>query len=140
MTTYAVRADLLAYLPASTIDDMGSEAEIDAKLLQAQSRVDSVLRDRYTLPLSVVDPAIKDAVCRLARYELMLAHGSNQSGAIDFYERDRDAVLRFLSDVSLRKASLDVGQTDGRADDTEADQGPLAVATNARRGYHFWTR
>lgn len=137
---YAVRADLLRYMSSSALDDIGDETAINAKLIDVQTRVDAVIRDRYALPLATVDPALTDCVCRIARYELFLTYGSNRSGDLDFYERDRDSAMAFLRDVSLRKASLAVGQSDASADDTLADQGPLAVATSERRGYHKWTR
>ena len=136
---YAVRADLLRYVSESALDDIGDESAINAKLADIQTRIDAIIRDRYSLPLSVIDPALTDCVCRIARFELFLTYGSNRSGDLDFYERDRDAAMSFLKDVSLRKASLDVGQTDA-ADDYTADKGSLAVATSERRGYHKWTR
>lgn len=74
---------------------------LDAAIADAEAEVDSYLAVRYALPLEAVPDILKSITADLARYRM---HDGAMPETVQ--QRYTDA-LRFLRDVSARKASLD---------------------------------
>jgi len=76
-------------------------AVLDAVIADAQAEVDSYLSVRYALPLAVVPDILRSYTADVARYRLY------DTEIPEIVKKRYDDALRFLRDVSARRASLD---------------------------------
>lgn len=87
-------------------DREAATGEVDATVLaaviaDAQAEVDSYLSVRYALPLTVVPDILRSYTADVARYRLY------DIEIPEIVKKRYDDALRFLRDVSARRASLD---------------------------------
>lgn len=74
---------------------------LDAVIADAQAEVDSYISVRYAMPLAVVPDIIKSCTSDVARYKLY------DTEIPEVVKKRYDDALRFLRDVSARRAALD---------------------------------
>jgi phage gp36-like protein len=100
-------ARLLVIAGLDTDDDGISETpdavRIAAALSDASAEADVLLNARYALPLPVVPPALKNAVCDIAAYLLC-----NETTVSDFIKERRDNAVSLLKRVGEGKADLGI--------------------------------
>jgi phage gp36-like protein len=114
--TYATESDLEARLTRARLlviagldmdDDGISEtpdaARIAEALSDASAEADVLLNARYAMPLPVVPPALKNAVCDIAAYLLC-----NETTVSDFIKERRDNAVKLLGAVGQSKADLGI--------------------------------
>lgn len=74
---------------------------LNAALADAQAEVDGYISVRYATPLVTVPDVVKSITADIARYRLY------DTEVPETVEKRYEAALRFLRDVSARRASLD---------------------------------
>ncbi len=107
---YATVDDLLAAFGEDEVvalTDRENTGQVDeavalSALARASSEADSYLAARYRLPLAVVDQALTDAVCQIARYRLTGA----QVNETDPVQQRYDRAIKWLERIASGKASL----------------------------------
>ncbi|GAB6035820.1 DUF1320 domain-containing protein [Fundidesulfovibrio butyratiphilus] len=107
---YATVDDLLAAFGEDEVvalTDRENTGQVDqavalSALARASSEADSYLSARYRLPLAVVDQALTDAVCQIARYRLTGA----QANETDPVQQRYDRAIKWLERIASGKAGL----------------------------------
>jgi phage gp36-like protein len=89
---------------------------VERALKEASALADSYLRRRYQVPADVAPAELTNAVCKLARYDLM---SGEQKTPSESAQRDRKEALDWLRDISTGKALLDLAEID-TGDDSHA--------------------
>ena len=115
---YATQDDLLARLTEvrllviagldtdeDGVADAPDEDRIAAALDDASAEADVLLNARYALPLPIVPPALKNAVCDIAAYLLC-----NETTVSDFIKERRDNSVALLRRVGEGKADLGIAE------------------------------
>lgn len=93
-----------AEVGATEVDD----AKVDRAISYAVGTFDSYARTRYTLPVPTTEK-VKSTCVDLALYKLVQhKQTSAQGGRFEAYKDAHGAAIKFLSDVSMGKAALDV--------------------------------
>ena len=109
MSQYATTTDLADLgLPADALS--GTTAAIQNKFLtKASGKIDSYLRGRYSLPLSVPYPdEIVDACVAITAYKLLKRLGYNPSGYDEQFAEDHQTALDWLDKLSKGVVQLDI--------------------------------
>lgn len=131
MPSYATPDDLASFgLPPGALD--GSPINVQQVLDAASSYADSYIGNKYTLPIlpfpdGSFDPALKQTVCQIAAWNLMVRRGFNPESAPVLRSGYEDAVS-WLTRVSKGQAVLRVVQS------TPASLQP-DLSSNQPRGY-----
>lgn len=131
-TMLANRADLQRCgVPPDALRDI-SEEEQDVALTQASGYAHSRLAQRYRLPLLHVGDDLKQIVCILAAYRLLVFRGLNpdasgNEGIKTLYTEAKQT----LTDVAMGRATLDV--VDTSPEPTEAPD----VGSAPTRGFDY---
>ncbi len=115
------------------------QARVLAALDDASAVIDSLLRDRYAVPIAAPAPReIVRACCHLARFDLADTGRSTPSDAM---KAQREAALKWLSEVAEGSPKLDAAPapTDAMARDRARDMpaSPLAETMGVSRGWPF---
>lgn len=131
MSQYATLAELYIYgAPSVAFGTITTDA-LTVALTSASSIVDSFIRSRYALPLTVWGSDLKQATCKIAAYEVLSVRGYNPAAGSDVNILNRHIeAMSWLKGVSRGEIHLDV--TPALA---TASQGSGVVVSNSRRGW-----
>jgi phage gp36-like protein len=104
--SYATASDLYDLaVPQAALVDLPS-GTIDNALAVASRRADSFLGRRFELPLSLWDVDLKEAVCKLAAWQLLTVRGfSPELGDADVFQKNKDEALKWLGMVADGKVT-----------------------------------
>lgn len=93
--------EVIALTNRDGTDTVGADVALEA-LARASSEADSYLSVRYPVPVLTVDPALKDAVCQIARYRLTGAEVSETDPIQARYDR----AIKWLERIAKGEANL----------------------------------
>lgn len=134
MSQYATIAELYLYGAPSTVFGGLASTVLDDALQAASGRVDSALRTHRAnsqLPMTVWGADVRQAVCKLATYEVLSVRGLNPAAGSDANIRMRyDDAERWIRGVARGEIHLDVTPAL-----TSPSQGSAQVLSNTRRGW-----
>ena len=102
---YAILADLYVYgLPLVAMGSV-STATQQAVLDARNDFADDKLRARYKLPLvDPIPPSLKQNVCQLAAWDILVIRGYNPASGADVSIRERaDLALKWFDDVERQR-------------------------------------
>ncbi len=103
-TTYATLGDLPKHgTTAASLVPIASEHQT-AALAAASSVVDSYLRSRFTLPLTTWGDDVRQTVCQLAAYNLLVTRGLDPEGGKTIGDRYK-AAIKWLEAVQEGRAT-----------------------------------
>lgn len=110
VTAYAVLTDLYAYgLPLVAMGTVSTATQ--QKLLDARNDyADDKMRARYKLPLLAPIPeSLKQNICQLAAWDVLVIRGYNPQSGADVNIRDRaDMSLKWFDDVERQRCHPNV--------------------------------
>ena len=137
MSSYATTSDLAAYgLPSavlSTIDPATQQEALDA----ASAKADGYIRSRFVLPLKTWGLDLRQAVAKLAAYDLMSVNGFNPEAGADenlrMRAQDAEKWLANVGKGEISPAFTDSSPTVG-ADGLSKPSGPR-LTSQASRGW-----
>lgn len=127
MSRYAVPTDLVVYGAQSAALASFTSDQQQSALDSASAIADSYLSAKFTLPLTAYGTDLKEAVCKIAAYNLLSARGFNpESGA------DANIRLRYQDAISwlkgVAKGEITPQATDSSTDSVQAAGGPYVQA------------
>lgn len=134
MSQYATIAELYLYGAPSTVFGGLASTVLDDALQAASGRVDSALRTHRAnsqLPMTAWGADVRQAVCKIAAYEVLSVRGFNPAAGSDANIRMRyDDAERWIRGIARGEIHLDVTPAL-----TSASQGSAQVLSNTRRGF-----
>lgn len=101
--------DRSAYTAEQIADADLALARVIQTIVRAESEIDNACRNRYTLPLSVVDESVLGVGCDLARYYLY------DSGVPEEVERRAKAAREYLARIARGEMTLSAAQASSGA-------------------------
>jgi phage gp36-like protein len=131
VSQYATIEELYTYgAPAVAFGSLPSDVLTNA-LTAASSLADGFLRSRYAMPLTAWGSDLKQAVCKIATYEVLSVRGYNPAAGADVNLLNRHLeAMAWLKGVSRGEIHLDV--TPALA---TPSQGSAVVVSASRRGW-----
>ena len=104
MSSYATIDDLTRFgLPAAAFSDLSAD-DVQAALDAASTVADSYLSLRFTVPYQNPGADIKDAVCRIAAFNIMSSRGFNPDGDAGQLRLRYEDAIRWLEKVAREAA------------------------------------
>lgn len=131
MSQYATIAELYTYgAPSVAFGSLSSDVLTNA-LTAASSIADGYMRSRYAMPLTTWGSDLRQAVCKIAAYEVLSVRGYNPAAGADVNLLNRHLeAMAWLRAVSRGEVHLDV--TPALA---TPSQGSAVVVSGTRRGW-----
>lgn len=133
MTPYAVLTDLYAYgLPLVAMGNVGTD--VQQKCLDARNEfADDKMRARYKLPLLAPYPeSLKQSICQLAAWDVLVIRGYNPGAGADVNIRDRaDMALKWFDDVERQRCHPSVVESG----DADPGYAAPAIVSRTRQGW-----
>jgi phage gp36-like protein len=127
MAAYATRAELYALaLPQAALLTVATDAQ-DSALEAASRKADSYLGVRFELPLTAWGVDLKEAVAKMAAWQLLSVRGfSPEAGDAEVFRRNHEDAVRWLEQVAKGAVTpVDI-------DDSDAEvPGGTTVSTDA---------
>jgi phage gp36-like protein len=136
MARYVEAEEFLAgSLPVTCFSGIETST-IEGALDRASSVVDSYLRKRHKLPLTVWGGDVKDAVMALAAHKLMKSRGYSASARSDtVILEDRNDAKKWLKEVALGLCEIE-----GQDSTPELDEASPVVTPATSNRARLWTR
>jgi len=136
---YCTIADLSLAIRSEALDGF-DQAVLQDCIDGAADKIDGYLRDRFTLPLTKWDKAIRRCCAILAVYDAVIARGLNPANAAgdEQLQIRHDTEIGWLRDIANNRTTPDV--IDSSPQGAEAVSSARAeVDSNVQRGYQRGT-
>lgn len=135
MPPYCEPEDLERYgINREALKGLSTEENIRPAIDFATAKVDSYLRNQFTLPLQTVGVAIKSATAIIAAHRALSVRGM-MPGADDPLQLAYDETLSWLKLVATGTVVPDVVDSDPGAGAVWGDVGIARITSNEQRGY-----
>jgi len=131
---YCTIADLSLAIRSEALDGFDQTVLQDC-IDGAADTIDGYLRDRFTLPLTRWDKAIRRCCAILAVYDAMMARGLNATSAGDEQLQIRyDTSIGWLRDIANNRTTPDVIDSSPRGQEA-VSSARAEVDSNSQRGF-----